>query len=36
MPHIPLPEGHPGIRGLFMFRPETAKPMSELASPRRE
>jgi uncharacterized peroxidase-related enzyme len=31
MPHIPLPEGVPGIRGPMMFRPETAKPMNELA-----
>lgn len=31
MPHIQLPEGLPGIRGPFAFRPETAKPMCELA-----
>jgi uncharacterized peroxidase-related enzyme len=31
MPHIQLDEGLPGIRGPFAFRPETAKPMSELA-----
>lgn len=31
MPHIQLPEGLPGIRGLLAFRPETAKPLSELA-----
>ena len=31
MPHIDLPEGIPGIRSGFAFRPETAKPMSELA-----
>jgi uncharacterized peroxidase-related enzyme len=31
LPHISLPESLPGIRGLFAFRPETAKPMSELA-----
>lgn len=31
MPHIPLPEGLPGISGAFAFRPETAKPMRELA-----
>lgn len=31
MPHIPLPEGLPGIRGLFAFRPETAKSLCELA-----
>ena len=31
MPHIALPEGLPGISGGFAFRPETAKPMRELA-----
>jgi uncharacterized peroxidase-related enzyme len=31
MPHIELPEGLPGISGAFAFRPETAKPMRELA-----
>jgi len=31
MPHIALPEGIPGIRGPMMFRPETAKPLNELA-----
>ena len=31
MPHIPLPEGVPGPRGPMLFRPETAKPMSEMA-----
>jgi uncharacterized peroxidase-related enzyme len=31
MPHIRVPEGLPGIRGLFAFRPETAIPLSELA-----
>ena len=31
MPHIPLPEGLPGITGGFAFRPETAKPLRELA-----
>jgi uncharacterized peroxidase-related enzyme len=31
MPHIELPEGMPGISGGFAFRPETAKPMRELA-----
>ena len=31
MAHIQLPEGLPGIRGLLAFRPETAKPLSELA-----
>jgi uncharacterized peroxidase-related enzyme len=29
--HISLPEGLPGITGGFAFRPETAKPMRELA-----
>jgi uncharacterized peroxidase-related enzyme len=31
MAHIALPEGIPGISGGFAFRPETAKPMRELA-----
>jgi alkylhydroperoxidase family enzyme len=31
MPFIDLPEGLPGIRGPMAFRPETARPMSELA-----
>lgn len=31
MAHISLPEGLPGITGGFAFRPETAKPMRELA-----
>jgi uncharacterized peroxidase-related enzyme len=31
MPHISLPEGIPGISSGFAFRPETAKPMRELA-----
>lgn len=31
MPHIKLPEGVPGIISGFAFRPETAKPMRELA-----
>ena len=31
MPHISLPEGIPGIRGPMAFRPETAKPLNELA-----
>lgn len=31
MPHIQLPEGLPGITGGFAFRPETAKPLRELA-----
>lgn len=31
MPHIALPEGLPGIRSAMAFRPETAKPLNELA-----
>lgn len=31
MAYIDLPEGIPGIRGPMMFRPETAKPLNELA-----
>jgi len=31
MPHIQLPEQLPGITAGFAFRPETAKPMRELA-----
>jgi len=31
MPHISLPEQMPGISAGFAFRPETAKPMRELA-----
>ena len=31
MPHIALPEDLPGITSGFAFRPETAKPMRELA-----
>jgi uncharacterized peroxidase-related enzyme len=31
MPHLNLPEGLPGISAGFAFRPETAKPMRELA-----
>jgi uncharacterized peroxidase-related enzyme len=31
MAHITLPEGLPGISSGFAFRPETAKPMRELA-----
>jgi uncharacterized peroxidase-related enzyme len=31
MPHITLPDGMPGITGGFAFRPETAKPLRELA-----
>ena len=30
MPHIKVPEGLPGIRGLMAFRPEAAKPLNEL------
>jgi uncharacterized peroxidase-related enzyme len=30
MPHIDLPEGFPGIRSLFMYSPETAKPLNDL------
>ena len=31
MPHITLPEGLPGIAGPMAYRPETAKPLNELA-----
>jgi uncharacterized peroxidase-related enzyme len=31
MPHIELPHGIPGIRSLFVFRPETAVPLCDLA-----
>src|ERR1700733_359023 len=31
MPHIPLPDGLPGITGLLAFRPETAQPLLTLA-----
>ena len=31
MAHIELPEGLPGIRGPMAFRPETAKPLNDLA-----
>lgn len=31
MAHVELPEGLPGIRGPMAFRPETARPLSELA-----
>ena len=31
MPHIDLPDGVPGIRSGFAFRPETAGPLCELA-----
>ena len=30
MPHINLPNEFPGIRSLFMFRPETAGPLNDL------
>lgn len=30
MPHIPIPDNMPGIRGLFAFRPSTAKPLNDL------
>jgi len=30
MPHIDLPKEYPGIRSLFMFRPETAGPLNAL------
>lgn len=30
MPHITLNSSEPGIRGLLLFRPETAGPLSEL------
>lgn len=31
MPHIQLPDGVPGIRSLVLFRPDTGKPLYELA-----
>lgn len=31
MPHIRLPEGLPGILGPMAYKPETAKPLNELA-----
>jgi uncharacterized peroxidase-related enzyme len=31
MPHIALPPEHIGIRGALAFRPETARPLNELA-----
>ena len=31
VPHIPIPEHLPGIRGLLAFRPETGRSLSELA-----
>jgi len=30
MPHIDLPKDYPGIRSLFVFRPETAAPLCDL------
>src|SRR3954467_6266072 len=30
MPHITIPSGLPGIRGLLAYRPDTAKPINEL------
>jgi len=31
MPHITLNSDEPGIRGLLRFRPETGRPLSDLA-----
>jgi len=31
MPHITLNSEEPGIRGLLRYRPETGRPISELA-----
>ncbi len=31
MPHIDLPKEYPGIRSLFVYRPETAAPLCQLA-----
>ena len=31
MPHIELNSAEPGIRGLLLYRPETGRPLSELA-----
>jgi uncharacterized peroxidase-related enzyme len=31
MPHITLPDSLPGIRGPMAFRPETARPLNEIA-----
>lgn len=31
MPHITLNSDEPGIRGLLRYRPETGRPISELA-----
>ncbi|MBS1603410.1 MAG: peroxidase-related enzyme [Bacteroidetes bacterium] len=30
MPYIALPEGYPGVRSLFMYSPDTAKPLNDL------
>jgi hypothetical protein len=30
MPHIALPEGYPGIRSLFLYSPDTARPLNDL------
>lgn len=30
MPHIALPKEFPGVRSLFMFSPDTAKPLNDL------
>lgn len=30
MPHIDLPKEYPGVRSLFMYRPETAAPLNAL------
>lgn len=30
MPYIDLPEGFPGIRSLFIYSPDTAKPLNDL------
>jgi hypothetical protein len=36
MPHITLNSDEPGVRGLFLFRPETARPSTAwpLSSPK--
>ncbi len=31
MPHIPLPDGVPGIRSLVLYRPDTGQPLYDLA-----
>src|ERR1700761_3136189 len=30
MPHIALPSEYPGVRSLFMYAPETARPLNDL------